>query len=212
MWCASVRHFSLLHYNSITSLLTVKPTLLHVRGAVPGRADSLGVSEVELRDEVLLENSLFALLTLEVRRRKDSINSVGSLCSSRWASCRCLCVRSLEMTCDSGMPNTWGVVSVWRVRAEQGDVKFIKLTGEMMNSLNAAVNSTCSIFHHLDLVFFVRLNKYNKRNAKSSASQYALNILSEGEHSYWIAFVNNRGKEERGWSRWRIGCNEWATT
>lgn len=123
---------SLLLYNSVWRLPTAKLTLLRIRGAVPGRDDSLGVSEVELRDDVLLENSLLAPLTLEVRWRKDSINSVGSLCSSRWASCRCLCVRSLEMTCDSGMPNTWGMVSVWGVRARNISVHLAgsKLTGK----------------------------------------------------------------------------------
>lgn len=96
-------------------IVRTKLTLLRVRGAassVLGRGDSLGVSEVELRDELLLESSLLALLKLEVRWRKDSINSVGSLWPSRGGSCRCLCARSLDMTCDSGMPNAWGVVSV----------------------------------------------------------------------------------------------------
>lgn len=56
----------LLLYISVS--LTEKPTLLRVRGAVTGvlgRGDSLRVSEVELRDELLLERSLFALLKLE---------------------------------------------------------------------------------------------------------------------------------------------------
>lgn len=82
-------------------LSTAEPTLLCVRGAVSGvlgRGDSLGVSEVELREELLLESSLLALFKLEVSWRKDSINSVGSLCSSRGGSCLCLCVRSLDMT------------------------------------------------------------------------------------------------------------------
>ncbi len=127
----------LLHYNSAWGLLTEKPTLLRVRGAasgVLGRGDSLGVSEVELRDELLLENSLLALLKLEVRWRKDSINSVGSLCSPRGGSCRCLCARSLDMTCDSGMPNTWGIVSVWGGRARQGYLKFIWLAQSQLGN------------------------------------------------------------------------------
>lgn len=105
----------LLLRDTVSGLLTEKPTLLCVLGAVsavPGRGDSLGVSEVELSDELLLESSLLALLKLDVRWRKDSINSLGSLCSPRKGSWRCLCVRSLDMTCDSGIPNAWGTVSV----------------------------------------------------------------------------------------------------
>lgn len=133
------------------------PTLLRIRGAVPGKGHSLRLSDVELRDEVLLENSLFAALTLDVRWRKDSINSVGSLCSPRWASCRCLCVRSLEMTCDSGMPNTWGAVSAvtW---GKTGDfrihVRWLHINGEMM---------TFYLFHSLYVVFLVSVCYNNSR-------------------------------------------------
>lgn len=76
-----------------TDLAPGKPTLLRVRGVVSSvqtRGDSLGVSGVELRDELLLESSLLAFLKLEVRWRKESISSVGSLCPSRGGSCRCL--------------------------------------------------------------------------------------------------------------------------
>lgn len=115
-----------------------KPTLLHVRGAMSGvlrRGDSLGVSEVELRDELLLKNSVLALLKLEVSWRKDSINSVGSLCPSRRGSCRCLCLRSLDMTCDSGMPNTWGISSVGGEKARQEDIKFIFLASSELGNV-----------------------------------------------------------------------------
>lgn len=119
-------------------IITYIPTLLRVRGATYGvlsRGDSLGVSDVELRDELLLESSLLASLKLEVRWRKDSINSVGSLCPSLWGSCRCLCVRSLDMTCDSGMPNTWGVTSAWGERARQEAVKFIFLASSQLGDV-----------------------------------------------------------------------------
>lgn len=88
--------------------MSEQPTLLRCRGtvsAVLNRGDSLGIS-LELRDELLLESSLLALLKLDVRWRKDSISSVGSLCPSRGGSCFCLSLRSLDMTCDSGIPNT----------------------------------------------------------------------------------------------------------
>lgn len=91
------------------------PTLLRVRGGLSGVLrgdDSLRFSEVELRDELLLEISLLVRLRVAVSWRKDSINSVGSLCPSLRGSCRCLCLRSLDMTCDSGTPNTCGAISV----------------------------------------------------------------------------------------------------
>lgn len=93
------------------------PTLLRVRGAASAaliRGDSLGASP-ELREELLLENSLLALLKLEVRWRKDSMSSVGSLWPSHWGSWRCFSARSLDMTCDSGTPNARGVTSAWEM-------------------------------------------------------------------------------------------------
>lgn len=93
------------------------PTLLRVRGAASAaliRGDSLGASP-ELREELLLENSLLALLKLEVRWRKDSMSSVGSLWPSHWGSWRCFSARSLDMTCDSGTPNTRGTTSAWEM-------------------------------------------------------------------------------------------------
>lgn len=146
-----------------------KPTLLRVRGAlssVPRRGDSLGVSDVELREEVLLESSLFLLLRLEVRWRKDNISSVGSLCSSRWGSCRCLCVRSLEMTCDSGMPNAWGMVSVWggeEDRRTKSSSCWLWLNWKRLNySLDKLVLSAyytlrCAIYHIETTAFILPL-------------------------------------------------------
>lgn len=90
-------------------------TLLRVLGAASGagaNGDLLGLSELELRDELLLDSSLLARLNVEVKWRKDSTNSVGSQCCSCGASWRCLCVRSLQMTCASGMLKAWGVASV----------------------------------------------------------------------------------------------------
>jgi len=55
-------------YIRVEGLLTEKLTLLRVGGAmsgVLGRLDSLGVSEVELREELLLESSLLGLFKLE---------------------------------------------------------------------------------------------------------------------------------------------------
>lgn len=122
---------------------------------------SLRVSEVELRDELLLDNcSLLTLLKLEVRWRKDSINSVGSLCSSRGVSCRCLCVWSLNKTCDNGMPNAWGVVSVCGGRTRQGDFQFISLTTSQLCDVELPFRcvSHASIIH----IFYPFLELFNK--------------------------------------------------
>lgn len=59
-------------------------TLLRARGAasgVLGDVDSLAVSEVELREELLLDSSLLVDL-LVANCRMDDTRSDGSLCSS----------------------------------------------------------------------------------------------------------------------------------
>lgn len=174
----------LLLYNSVPGLVTEKPTLLRVRGAAIGvlsRGDSLGVSEVELKDELLLDScSLLALLELLVRWRKDSINSVGSLCSSRGGSCRCLCVWSLDMTCDSGMPNAWGIVSVWGGRARQGDHKFISMSTSQLGDVELLFRcvSHVSILYILSLswTFEWKLLRINMTRETSQTLQCTLNI------------------------------------
>lgn len=101
----------------IFSFLTVREdlgqlTLRLTRGAgsgVLGDTDSFGVSEVELRDELLLESSLFCRL-FPNGRRKDP-NSDASFCSSLCKSCFSLYARSLAMTWDKGIPNACGINS-----------------------------------------------------------------------------------------------------
>lgn len=68
-----------MHYTVVGRL-----TLLLARGAgsgVLGEVDSFGVSEVELRDELLLESSLFCLLVPNGKR--EATKSDTSFCSSR---------------------------------------------------------------------------------------------------------------------------------
>lgn len=74
-----------------------------------GEVDSFGVSEVELRDELLLESSLFCLLL--PKGKSDVTNSETSLCSSLWISCFNLYTRSFAITCDKGIPKAWGMNS-----------------------------------------------------------------------------------------------------
>ena len=88
-------------------------TLLLTRGAgsgVLGDVDSFGVSEVELRDELLLESSLFCLLFPNGRR--EDTKSDASFCSSLCKSCFSLYARALAITWDKGMPNDCGLNSV----------------------------------------------------------------------------------------------------
>lgn len=87
-------------------------TLLLTRGAgsgVLGDVDSFGVSEVELRDELLLESSLFCLLFPNGRR--EDTKSDASFCSSLCKSCFSLYARSLAITWDKGIPNACGINS-----------------------------------------------------------------------------------------------------
>lgn len=95
-------------------------TRLRARGAasgVFGEVDSLGVSEEELTDELLLESSLLGRLVANCRM--EDTRSPTSRCPSLWASCRCLCVRSLAITCDSDMPKACGTNS----SGEEGGVE-----------------------------------------------------------------------------------------
>jgi hypothetical protein len=88
-------------------------TLLLARGAgsgVFGDVDSFGVSEVELRDELLLESSLFCFL-FPNGRREDTKSDDASFCSSLCKSCFSLYARSLAMTWDKGIPNACGMNS-----------------------------------------------------------------------------------------------------
>ena len=91
-----------------------------------GEDSSLGVSEVELREELLLDSSFTSLLEVEVRWKKDVTRSLGSQGSSCWGSRRCFSSRSLAITWDRGMPNAWGAESVKRRRKEtdRGESEF----------------------------------------------------------------------------------------
>lgn len=97
--------------------MEVALTRRRARGAasgVPGATLSLGVSEVELSDELLLESSLLGLLVVKCRMEETRSEAVSRCSSVRWPSCLCLCTRSLAITCESGMPNAWGANSVRR--------------------------------------------------------------------------------------------------
>lgn len=91
-------------------------TLLLARGAgsgVFGDVDSFGVSEVELRDELLLESSLFCFLF--PNGRSEDTKSDASFCSSLCKSCFSLYARSLAMTWDKGIPNACGMNSARKI-------------------------------------------------------------------------------------------------
>lgn len=165
------------------------------------RGASLGVSKVELRDVLLLKNSLLALLKLEVSWRKDSISSVGSLCPSRRGSCRCLCLRSLAITCNSGMPNTWGISSVGGERARQEDKKFIFLASSELGDveliliyishvsiLHFLLSGSC-IFLHKVYFFCQRLTKLETREEQKSERTQWLFHTSQKENIYIFCWL-----------------------
>lgn len=121
-------------------------------------------------------------------------------------------MRSLDMTCDSGMPKACGVVSVRGERAAQGDLKFTYTALSQQQGSEFLFEFELCSAESKDLqcihLFYSNLN-LNSKLQNNSFLQRTLNIQSESAHTYASAFLNKRGKEERGaWACQRIGCNE----